>query len=63
MNKLDIAIKALKKIKEQGRVCAEFEICTHESCRSSHAAWEIADKALKEIGNLTNEAFILRTLT
>ena len=59
MTKLEIAVKALKKIKkDQGRVCAEFEICTHDSCISSHAAWEIADRALKEISDLTNNEFI-----
>jgi hypothetical protein len=38
---------ALKDIKNtQGHVCDQFEICNHRACRSSHAAWEIADKAL-----------------
>jgi hypothetical protein len=64
LNKLEIAVKALKEIKDtQGKVCVDFEFCKHESCISSVASWMIADKALKEIGNLTNEAFILRTLT
>ena len=28
--------------------CPEFEICTHESCRSSCASWSIADAALED---------------
>jgi len=35
-----------KIIKNEGKVCPEYEICKHESCRSSHASWEIA-KAVK----------------
>jgi hypothetical protein len=47
---LQIAREALVNIRDnQGRVCQMFEICTHESCRSSHASWEIADKALKDL--------------
>ena len=39
---------ALKDIKNtQGKVCQQFEICEHRACKSSHASWEIADKALK----------------
>ena len=39
---------ALKDIRDtQGKVCEQFEICRHTSCTSSHAAWEIADRALK----------------
>jgi len=50
-----IAVKALRKINSDfGKVCLNFEICTHESCRSSHASWETATKALNEIGHLTN---------
>ena len=38
---------ALSLIREtEGRVCPEFTICTHESCRSSYTAWAIADEAL-----------------
>lgn len=60
LNKLEIAVKALKEIKDsQGKVCVDFEFCKHESCANSVASWMIADKALKEI----NEVFILRTLT
>jgi hypothetical protein len=44
----DILLNALKKIRdEEGRVCEEFEICKHTACRSSYAAWEIADRALE----------------
>ncbi|MCK5614793.1 hypothetical protein KAR91_73710 [Candidatus Pacearchaeota archaeon] len=46
----ETAIRALGEIKNnQGHVCGMFEICTHEACRSSHAAWEIADRALNKI--------------
>jgi len=39
---------ALQRIKaECGRVCANFELCTHIACQSSVAAWMIADAALK----------------
>ena len=39
---------ALAKIKdEEGKVCLEFELCTHASCRSSYSSWAIADAALK----------------
>ena len=39
---------ALRRIKaECGRVCANFELCTHVACQSSVAAWMIADAALK----------------
>ncbi len=40
--------EALDDIREnQGRVCPNFESCTHESCKSSHASWEIARAVLK----------------
>jgi hypothetical protein len=49
-NKLEIAVKALKEIKnEQGKVCVDFELCKHISCTSSCASWMIADKALQDI--------------
>jgi hypothetical protein len=39
---------ALEKIRdEHGKVCNEYEVCTHISCASSHAAWTIAEQALK----------------
>lgn len=38
---------ALREIKqEQGKVCADFELCTHAACNSSYASWAIADAAL-----------------
>lgn len=41
--------KALEEIvREQGKVCSEFEICRHISCSSSCASWFIADRALKK---------------
>jgi hypothetical protein len=39
---------------EYGRVCADFELCTHESCRSSYSAWAVADSMLK-FGKLPEE--------
>jgi len=48
VNKLKIAIKALKEIRDtQGKVCQEFEICDCVGCKSSYASWAIADKALQ----------------
>ena len=41
-------LKALKEIRDnQGKVCKEYEICKHESCRSSYTSWAIASKALE----------------
>lgn len=40
--------QALENIKREcGVVCANFELCKHETCKSSAAAWLISDKALK----------------
>ena len=48
MTKEEIYKKALEEIvREQGKVCSEFELCRHESCRSSCSSWFIADEALK----------------
>lgn len=56
INTLEIAISALKEIKEtQGRVCNVFELCDHKACRSSYSSWAIADKALKDIESLSGE--------
>ena len=50
MNKEKIYKKALEEIvNTQGKVCSMFELCNHESCRSSCASWFIADKALKKV--------------
>lgn len=38
--------KALEMIKDEGRVCSNFELCHHEGCTSSYASWAIADAAL-----------------
>lgn len=44
------AINALKRIKASyGKVCQDFEICNHESCMSSYAAWAEADLTLKAL--------------
>ena len=43
---------ALEEIKrDQGRVCAGFELCTHAACQSSYSSWAIADKALRAGGD------------
>lgn len=34
-----------------GHVCAEYEVCTHAACRSSHGAWETARQALRTNGD------------
>lgn len=40
--------EALLEIKNKyGKVCSDFDICTHESCRSSYSAWQVADAATK----------------
>lgn len=47
---IEIYEKALREIIEtQGKVCSMFEVCGHESCRSSVTSWFIADKALKTV--------------
>lgn len=39
---------ALQRIKDEcGRVCTDFELCTHRACQSSYEAWAIADAALR----------------
>jgi len=43
-----VCMAAFKLIrKEYGKVCSGYEICTHGSCQSSHAAWVVADMMLK----------------
>ena len=49
-------VQALTEIKDTcGKVCEEFELCTHESCRSSVRAWMIAEKALRDCGGMLKE--------
>jgi hypothetical protein len=44
----EVGLRALTKIKEEeGHVCPDFELCTHEACRSSYSAWAVADAALQ----------------
>ena len=39
--------EALKHIKDDlGKVCLEYEVCTHSACADSYAAWAIAVEAL-----------------
>lgn len=38
---------ALRRIHdESGKVCDEYEVCTHRACAASYTAWAIADAAL-----------------
>lgn len=40
---------ALEKIRtNEGKVCGEFELCTHVACQSSYNAYAIADAALAD---------------
>ncbi len=42
---------ALRKIKDgMGRVCAEFETCSHPSCADSSGAFLVASEALERAG-------------
>jgi hypothetical protein len=39
---------ALKDIKQnEGRVCENYDTCTHTACESSYGAWVAADRALR----------------
>jgi hypothetical protein len=41
---------ALTRIRDdEGRVCAEYEVCTHLACQSSYNAYAIADAALRGV--------------
>jgi hypothetical protein len=43
--------EALERIKrEEGKVCQNFELCSHPACNSSYSAWAIADEALNPTG-------------
>lgn len=45
----EIYKRALEEIvKTQGKVCNEYELCTHVACESSAKSWFIADRALKD---------------
>jgi hypothetical protein len=45
--RLTAAERALREIKDTcGKVCEDFELCTHVACNSSYGAWAIADEAL-----------------
>jgi hypothetical protein len=42
--------EALREIwNTEGHVCDEFETCAHVGCRSSYAAWQIADKTIRAL--------------
>lgn len=41
--RLQEAEAALREIRVQGKVCPEYELCTHEWCWSSYMSWAIAD--------------------
>lgn len=45
----DALREALVEIKEHyGKVCDNFELCTHAACRSSVSSWMAADAALRK---------------
>lgn len=54
-------VAALARIRDEcGKVCSEYETCSHIACQSSHVAWEIAAEALRQYaalppGNLAAE--------
>jgi hypothetical protein len=39
----------VKILRDYGKVCPGYEMCTHASCASSYGAWATADQALKGI--------------
>lgn len=44
-------VEAVREIKDrEGKVCDNYDTCTHTSCQSSYAAWAIADNALAALG-------------
>ena len=50
---LDVAVRALETIKrDEGKVCEQYETCTHLACSSSYSAWAIADATLRHIARL-----------
>lgn len=54
--KLKLALKALEYIvTNEGRVCDDYENCTHVACSSSYTSWNKAAQALREIRE-TNES-------
>lgn len=60
MDKELVLRNALQMIKDkQGRVCEQFEICTHVACHSSYASWFIADAALSLIEGVDSSKDLL----
>lgn len=47
-DRIDALEAALKAVKAASAVCADFELCKHESCNASYTQYAIADKALRE---------------
>ncbi len=42
-------LEALEQIRiHQGKVCEEYDLCSHIACKSSYSAWVIADKAIQK---------------
>ena len=45
---LEDARTAFEDIRDnEGKVCADFELCNHASCLSSYGAWVVADEFLR----------------
>lgn len=48
--KLRIYLKALTFIRDnEGKVCSEYETCSHVACNSSYSAWVTSDEAIKTV--------------
>tara|TARA_Y100000310_G_C20698531_1_gene827506 strand:+ start:5228 stop:5473 length:246 start_codon:yes stop_codon:yes gene_type:complete len=53
-----IALGALRLIRQKyGKVCPEFEICKHESCRSSVSSWFVADMIIQLLDTSEREVY------
>ena len=53
---LKVSIDALAVVKKHyGKVCAEYETCSHSGCDSSYSAWAVADQALASLDVIAAE--------
>lgn len=51
----DTALGALQVIWDHyGKVCNNYELCTHDACQSSYGAWAAADECLAGDSSLSN---------
>ena len=49
----DVALRAIRD--HEGKVCAEYEICTHPASASSYHSWAIADAALYNLPSVAKQ--------